>query len=62
VSYRCLLHRNVVFHDGEPWNAAAAKANFDQVFAGPLKEGYHGWYDLPKYIKSWEVCTCVLVT
>ena len=28
--------------------------NFDQVL-DPALSSYHGWYDLPKRIKSWEV-------
>jgi ABC-type transport system substrate-binding protein len=46
--------RGVTFHDGTPWDAQACKANFDQVFDQGLIN-YHGWYDLPKRIKSWEV-------
>jgi hypothetical protein len=44
----------VTFHDGTPWDANSCKANFDQVF-DPALIKYHGWYDLPKRIKSWEV-------
>ena len=51
------LRQNVTFHDGQPWNCAAAKLNFDHVFAGGLTTpDWHGWYGVPLYIKSWE-CT-----
>ena len=51
------LRENVLFHDGEVWNCAAAKLNFDHVFAGALKTiDYHGWYGVPLHIDSWE-CT-----
>ncbi len=52
-----LLHacRGVRFHDGQPWNAEACKANFEQVFARPLAESYHSWYDLPSKISGWKV-------
>jgi hypothetical protein len=46
--------RGVTFHDGTPWDANACKANFDQIF-DPALINYHGWYDLPRRAKSWEV-------
>ncbi len=46
--------RGVTFHDGTPWNAQACKANFDNVFVKGLLP-YHGWYDLPLRVKSWQV-------
>ena len=53
--YTFQLREDVKFHDGAPWNCAAAKMNFDHVLAGVLKEPvWHGWYGVPKYIKSWE--------
>lgn len=44
----------MTFHDGTPWDAAACKANFDNVFDKGLIN-YHGWYDLPFRIQSWKV-------
>lgn len=52
---RFQLRRNATFHDGSPWNAEAAKLNFDHVLAGPLTGGdFHGWYELPAQIDRWE--------
>ena len=49
------LREGVSFHDGTPWNCAAAKLNFDHVFAGALRTTeWHGWYGLPLTIDSWE--------
>ena len=31
VTYTFMLHPDVTFHDGSPWNAEAAKYNFDRV-------------------------------
>ena len=51
---RFALRENVVFHDGAAWNCSVAKLNFDHVFAPPLREpGWHGWYNLPKYLSDW---------
>ena len=44
------LQPNVVFHDGQPWNAAAAVANLNHIMAIP---GFHDWYGLPSAIASW---------
>lgn len=53
--YTFQLREGVKFHDGAEWNCQAAKMNFDHVLAGVLKEPvWHGWYGVPKYIKSWE--------
>ncbi|KAG7671861.1 putative Nickel-binding periplasmic protein [Nannochloris sp. 'desiccata'] len=50
------LRKDVKFHDGTPWNAEVAAANFDNVLAKALlSEDYHGWYDLPSRLTSWEV-------
>jgi len=46
VTFR--LRQGVKFTDGQDWNCAAAKLNFDHVFAAPLRTAdYHGWYQLP---------------
>lgn len=37
------LRQGVAFHDGQTWNAAACKINFDNVFARPLASTYHSW-------------------
>jgi len=53
--YQFFLREGVQFHDGEEWNCAAAKLNFDHVLTPALTTGdWHGWYDLPKQIKSWS--------
>ena len=52
--YTFMLRQNVTFHDGTPWDCAAAKLNFDHVLAAPLTTGdYHGWYGLPGAIDGW---------
>jgi nickel transport system substrate-binding protein len=43
----------VKFHDGEDWNCAAAKMNFDHFFAKPFTNtDGHGWYELPLVFES----------
>ena len=38
------LRRGVTFHDGSPWNATVAVANFDNLLASPLRTpDYHNW-------------------
>ena len=56
------LRSGVTFHDGTPWNAAAAKANFDHIMGGTgapgaLKRnaGFHDWLGLTQYLDSWSV-------
>ena len=49
------LRNGVTFHDGQPWNAAAALKNLDNVFAPPLATvDWHGWYELPLRMTSWR--------
>jgi len=56
--YTFQLRENVDFHDGAPWNCAAAKMNLDHVLAGGLVEPvWHGWYGVPKYLNNWECTT-----
>lgn len=52
--YTFTLRPGVTFHDGAAWNCKAAKMNFDNVFAEPLKDGdcCHGWYDLVGKVKN----------
>lgn len=53
--YNFQLQPNVLFHDGAPWNCAAAKLNFDHVLAKPLRSpDWHGWYGLMSQIESWD--------
>merc|ERR1719316_2216836 len=43
------LRTGVKFHDGEDWNCAAAKLNFEHVFAYPMRTpDWHVWYKLPE--------------
>lgn len=50
------LRQGVTFTDGQPWNCAAAKLNFDHAFASPLRTGdYHLWYNLPEIYTG---CSC----
>lgn len=49
------LRSGVRFHDGLPWDAAAAVKNLDNVFAPPLATAdWHGWYELPLRITGWR--------
>lgn len=53
--YRFMLAQNVFFHDGPEFNCTVAKLNFDHVLAKPLTTpGWHGWYDLPKQVRTWS--------
>ena len=52
---RFTLRTGVTFHDGETFNCAAVKLNFDHVFVEELKGGdWHGWYGLPGALESWS--------
>ncbi|KAL9190656.1 hypothetical protein ACHAXT_000362 [Thalassiosira profunda] len=53
--YTFQLREGVTFHDGTPWNCAAAKLNFDHVLAGALRD-QHGWYGIPLVTEDWS-CT-----
>ena len=44
------LRQGVTFHDGAPWNAAACKQTFDNVFAPAMAATYHSWYALPSVV------------
>lgn len=58
-TYVFTMRGNVTFHDGSPWNCAAAKLNFDHVLAEPLRTSdYHGWYGLMSQVSSW-ICDSV---
>ena len=49
------MRQTVEFHDGEEWNCAVAKLNFDHVLAKPLTyPDWHGWYGLPTAVKEWK--------
>jgi nickel transport system substrate-binding protein len=47
------LRQGVTFHDGQPWNAAAAVLNLNNVFSPALAATYHSWYALPSLAVSW---------
>merc|ERR1719316_1060449 len=49
------LRKGVKFHDGEDWNCAAAKLNFDHFFAEPFRStDWHGWDNLPLIFEGAE--------
>ena len=56
------LRSGVTFHDGEPWNAAAAKTNFDQIMGGTgalggpkALKGMHDWMGFTQQLDGWSV-------
>ncbi|KAG7346565.1 nickel ABC transporter, periplasmic nickel-binding protein [Nitzschia inconspicua] len=51
-TYTFMLREGVKFHDGTPWDCAAAKLNFDYILNGELRSR-HGWYGVPLYIEDW---------
>lgn len=53
--YKFTLRPNVKFHDGSDCDCAAIKMTFDHVLQPPLNSGdWHGWYNLPAELQSWE--------
>jgi ABC-type transport system substrate-binding protein len=57
LGFTFTLRQGVKFHDGEAWNCAVAKLNFDHFFAAPFRTtDWHGWYGLPLKVASWS-CT-----
>jgi len=50
------LTPDVTFHDGEKWDAAAAKINFDHIMGGKTRSrgGFHDWYGLAAAMESWR--------
>ncbi len=50
--YTFFLRKGVVFSDGEPWNAKAAKMNFDAVMANAPR---HAWIGLTNQFEAAEV-------
>mmetsp|Transcript_20696 Transcript_20696/g.64810 ORF Transcript_20696/g.64810 Transcript_20696/m.64810 type:complete len:702 (-) Transcript_20696:244-2349(-) len=55
------LRPGVSFHDGSPWNAAAAVANFDQIMGGhgtlgsrKVLRGMHDWLGFTQALDAWE--------
>ena len=56
------LRSGVTFHDGSAWDAAACKANFDQILGGDGSPGgvkamlgIHDWLGFTQSIDGWEV-------
>lgn len=56
------LRPGVTFHDGEPWNAAAAKVNFEQIMGGTGESGgtyalrgMHDWMGFTQQLDGWSV-------
>jgi len=54
------LRSGVTFHDGSAWNAAAAKANFDQIMGGngasggtKALKGLHDWLGFTQSLDAW---------
>ena len=57
-----VLRSGVTFHDGTPWNAAAAKTNFDQIMGGTGEpggtkalKGMHDWMGFTQQLDGWSV-------
>ena len=55
------LRPGVSFHDGSPWNAAAAVANFEQIMGGTgvlgsrkVLRGMHDWLGFTQQLDAWE--------
>ena len=63
------LRSGVTFHDGEPWNAAACKTNFDHIMGGDgvgppptygsgkqgwALTGLHDWMGFTQQVYGWE--------
>ena len=63
------LRSGVTFHDGEPWNAAACKTNFDHIMGGDgvgppptygsgkqgwALQGLHDWMGFTQQVYGWE--------
>lgn len=46
------LRKNAKFHDGEPWNCAAAKLKFDHVLH-PKVKGRHDWFRAANIMTEW---------
>ena len=56
------LRPGVTFHDGEPWNAAAASVNFEQIMGGKGEsggtyalKGMHDWMGFTQQLDGWSV-------
>jgi len=56
------LRAGVTFHDGEAWNAAACKANIDQIMGGDGSSGgvkammgMHDWLGFTQNLDGWSV-------
>ncbi|NLK19478.1 MAG: nickel ABC transporter, nickel/metallophore periplasmic binding protein, partial [Synergistaceae bacterium] len=49
--YTFHLRKGVVFSDGEPWNAAAAKKNLDDIMANAPR---HAWIGLTNHLEAAE--------
>lgn len=54
------LRPGVSFHDGSPWNAAAAVANFEQIMGGTgvlgsrkVLRGMHDWLGFTQQLDAW---------
>jgi len=54
------LRSGVTFHDGSPWNAAAAVTNFDQIMGGEgilegvkVLRGMHDWLGFTQELDAW---------
>jgi len=47
------LRQNVLFHDGTPFDCAAAVLNLDHVLSPTVKQR-HQWFGSGKHLKSWQ--------
>ena len=53
-TYRFTLRTGVTFHDGEAFNCAAVKLNFDHVFGPPEMKDNHNWDGFVAALKDWS--------
>jgi ABC-type transport system substrate-binding protein len=62
VTWTLHLRKNVLFHDGSPWNAAVAKQNLDRYLGSPAKFARPQSYNFMTNIKAVDDSTLTFVT
>ncbi len=55
TTLRFKLREGVVFSDGEPWNAEAAKANFDRIATAAEVKGYFGRIESTEVVDDYTI-------